>query len=243
MIISPKEIHFFHENGYLHIPNFLSSERCDTIMEGIEKRAEGHYHNYLHLHEEVPEVQALITDSKLLAVCDSVNDHRMVPVGSIFFFCKPNNPLEAGSLPHQEVYAVKAEYGAYLVAAVAFDDADEENGSFIVYPGSHTMGKFPFTTKKNFDYREDGQLQQANPIGPITDYPKSLEKTKIQLTYKRGDLLLVHDHVLHYADRNTSKDRWRRKIYMHFIKDGHPFWPGWNARRQVMDRPPRFTSE
>ena len=73
-----------------------------------------------------------------------------------------------------------------------------------------------------------------HPAGNETEVPEGFEPK--QLTYSKGSVLLMHGHTLHGAPANPHAERWRRKWYMHYIKDGHPFWPGWNARRNLIDR-------
>jgi len=64
--------------------------------------------------------------------------------------------------------------------------------------------------------------------------PQGLEP--VTLSYPRGSLVFIHAHLVHGARRNPSPERWRRAMYMHYIKDGDPFWPGWNAKRQLIER-------
>ena len=38
------------------------------------------------------------------------------------------------------------------------------------------------------------------------------------------------------ADKNQHSNRWRRTMYFVYINDGSSFWPGWTAKRQLLDR-------
>lgn len=236
--LSPEQIRFYREEGYLQVEGFLTPAECERYNAEAEKKAQGHYHNYLHFHEEVPAFHELILNPRLHDICDQLQDHRMIPIGSIYFFCKPNNPLENGSVPHQDNYSPKSPPGSYFVASVAFDDADEKNGALVVYPKTHLLGELPGQEKKNFEYDAKGQLTTAYPIGNECRIPEGY--APLTLNYKKGSALFLHSLLVHSAPKNVNPDgRWRRQIYLHFIKDGHPFWPGWNAKRQIMDRGPR----
>lgn len=233
--LTEEQISFYQENGYLVIRDFISAADINKVLKSIEETVQGDYRNYLDLHVKVPEVRSLIVNPNLLDVCDRLHQHRMFPIGSIFFFCKPGNPLELGSLPHQDNYAPKAPYGAYFVAAIAFDDADTENGALIVYPRTHKLGDLPSSPKKNFEFDEHGRIIKTYPIGNEVAIPEGYKP--LQLAYAKGSLILLHGHTIHEAKRNVS-NHWRRKIYFHFIKEGAPFWPGISAQRHLIDRPP-----
>jgi ectoine hydroxylase-related dioxygenase (phytanoyl-CoA dioxygenase family) len=239
-ILKEDQLSFYKENGYLVIPNFISSEECKKLEDAAFEYAGDKIHNHLNFHREIDEFRNLILHPQLHDICDQLQDFRMIPIGSIFFFGKPNNRLENGSLPHQDNYAAKAPSGSYFVTALALDDADETNGALTVYPGSHKLGELPFTETKNFEYDNEGNLIANYPIGNEVEIPQGYKKEI--LNYKKGSLILMHTDTIHSADKNTNNEgRWRKKIYMHFIKEGDPFWPGWNARRQIMDRGPRRT--
>lgn len=239
-ILSEDQILSYDNNGYLIIENFLDQRTSDKLIEDAFSFAKEDIHNYLSFHRDIPSFHSLITHPFLLDAADQVQRARMVPIGSIFFFGKPNNPLENGSRPHQDNYAAKAPTGSYFVAALALDDCDESNGALGVYPGSHKLGELPFVESKNFEFDSNGKLEKCYPIGNEVSVPENLEP-KI-LKYSKGSLLLLHSNTIHFAHKNTNNEnKWRKMIYMHFIKDGDPFWPGWNAKRQIIDRIPRRT--
>lgn len=225
---------FYEENGYLVVQGFLSEERCDLLAQEAERVAAGHYTNLLNLHDTSPAFHQLLTDKGILALADTIQDARMIPIGSIFFFCKPGNTLESGSVPHQDNYSVKSPRGSYFVCGVALDEADESNGSLIVYPGTHRLGDLPNEPSKNFEFDDTGKITKVYPIGNEVTLPEGY--APVQLTYVRGSLIFLHAHIVHGAPKNPSPTKWRRKMYLHYIKDGDPFWPGWNARRRLIER-------
>jgi ectoine hydroxylase-related dioxygenase (phytanoyl-CoA dioxygenase family) len=240
MKLSPEQIQSYKENGFLVIDGFLSAKACDELIAEADDAAQGHYTNILNLHVRKEGFFKLLTSPDVLSMADDIQGARMIPIGSIFFFCKPENVLEQGSHMHQDNYAAKAPYGSYFVCGVAFDDTDESNGALIVYPGSHKLGDLESTPKKNFDFDQSGKIVKAYPIGNEVKIPEGSKP--VQLKYSRGSIIFIHGHIVHGAPPNPSKTKWRRKIYLHYIKDGDPFWPGWNARRQIIDRNATFDS-
>lgn len=225
----------YENNGYLVLERVFSAAECAALSDAAATATRGHFANVLNLHATSDAYRRLVVDPRILHVIDRLQSARMVPIGSIFFFCKPGNDLEQGSVWHQDNYAAKAPYGSYLTAAVALDDADPDNGSLVVFPRTHWLGELASKPSKNFEFSADGKVVAAYPIGNAVEVPEGY--SQVQLSYPKGSLLLLHAHLVHGAPRNESPSRWRRKVYLHYIKDGDPFWPGWNARRQLVDRP------
>ncbi len=233
--LSTQEIDSYNKNGFLIIENFISHKLCDQLSDDALEYAKNKIHNHLNFHRDLPAFKKVILNPIIHDIADQLQNARMIPIGSIFFFGKPNNPLENGSLPHQDNYVAHAPSGSYFVASLALDDCDKENGALGVYPGSHKLGELPYKSQKNFEYDKNGEMIKCHPIGPITQIPNDLDSTI--LNYKKGAIIFMHSNTIHFAHKNTNdQNRWRKKYYMHFIKDGDPFWPGWNARRQIMDR-------
>lgn len=233
MNLTQEQISFYEENGYLHLKKVFSAEVCDNLIKEAHDFAKDHITVYLQMHK-LPHSQLLHTGETLCKIGDTLVKSRVIPIGSIFFFCKPNNPLENGSTWHQDNYAAKSTWGSYINLAVSLDDADASNGSLWVIPKSHKLGDLPCDPKANFAYDENGRMYNSAPIGNNCQVPENLQK--IQLEYSKGDVLAIHGHLVHKAEKNIHPERWRRTSYFVYIKDGEPFWPGWTAKRELLDR-------
>jgi ectoine hydroxylase-related dioxygenase (phytanoyl-CoA dioxygenase family) len=231
--LTQDQIDFYHENGYLHIENVFDENYCEELIKQADDFANNHFTILLNLHnhEGFKDVHRGPT---LCSIGDALLGKRVIPIGSTFFFCKPNNPNEHGSTWHQDNYAGRAPMNAYLNLALSLDDADESNGSLIIVPKSHKLGDLPCNPKANFTRDDQGRLTNISPIGNDCELPEGLPI--LQLTYKRGDVLALHAHTVHKANKNPHPSRWRRTMYFVYIKDEEPFWPGWTARRELLDR-------
>lgn len=238
MSATPKQSDFYFENGYLIIENCFSEEFCNGIIEIYDKAACGRYVNIVNLDRKVPAVYDLMMDLGILKLVDSLQSARMIPLATNYFFCKPANALEAGSNLHQDNLYPKSPYGSYIAVGVALDDADECNGALIVYPGTHKLGEVPSHSSENFQIDKSGKIASANPIGNAVVLPEDSVST--QLSYAKGSLVILHGHLIHGATKNSSESRWRRTLYINYIKDGDPFWPGWTAKRRLNDREKGF---
>ena len=231
--LSQDQLEFYDKNGFLKIEGMWEKEEIEVIRNDMDEFANGHFTNKLDSHYYA-NIQKAHTGKKMCDVADAILRARAVPIGSIAFYCKPNNPLELGSTWHQDNYAGKSPDGNnYLNLAVAVDDADKTNGSLMVVPGSHKLGMLPCNPKPNFSYDEQGRRYNSAPIGNNCELP---DLPVLQLEYEAGDVLVVHSQLVHKADKNEHPNRWRRTMYFVYVNDGTSFWPGWTAKRELLDR-------
>tara|TARA_R100000664_G_scaffold24795_1_gene34648 strand:+ start:486 stop:1238 length:753 start_codon:yes stop_codon:yes gene_type:complete len=232
--LTDEQVKFYDENGYLKLEKVWSEEEVSLIKKDLDDFADDFFTNKLDAHY-YKSIQTLHTSKKMCDIGDTVLRDRAIPIGSIAFYCKPNNSLEHGSTWHQDNYAGKSPDGNnYLNLAIALDDADETNGALMVVPGSHKWGDVPCNPKANFAKDENGRLYTAAPIGNNIELPK--DANIVKLTYNAGDVLVVNGLLVHKAHKNNHPTRWRRTIYLVYVKDGEPFWPGWTAKRCLLER-------
>lgn len=234
--ITQEQKDFYDENGYLLIKGVWSKKEVDILRKDMDDHAKGHWTNNLDTHY-YNNWKRLHRGKKMCDIADQLagDTKRMIPVGSISFFCKPNNNLEHGSIWHQDNYAGKCHDGNhYFNLAVPIDNADKTNGSLKVIPGSHKLGMLSCNPKANFGVDKEGKLYQAAPIGNNCVIPEELPI--IQLEYEAGDVMAVNGLTVHTADKNTHPTKWRRTVYNVYVKNGEAFWPGWTAKRELLDR-------
>ena len=231
--LTEDQVRFYDENGYLHLRGVFPKEDIDIVRQDMDDFANGRFTIYLDMHHH-KSLKQIHRGKRMCDIADSlVGGMRAIPIGSTAFFCKPNNPLEKGSVWHQDNYAGRSTPGSYLNIALVVDDADASNGSLIVVPGSHKLGDLPCSPKANFARDEQGRLYNSAPIGNNCELP---DLPKLQLEYQSGDVLAVHGLLVHKADKNEHPTRWRRTMYNVYVKNKEPFWPGWTSRRRLLDR-------
>ena len=230
--LKESQLNFYRQNGYCLVENVVSKEDCRLLIAEANRAAKGKYNLRLNMHQS-PKFHKIHIRKDILAMADQLCEHRMIPIGSVFYFSQPNSTF-GSSVWHQDNFAPKAPHGSYLVIGLALDDADESNGALTVVPRTNFLGDLPVMSKGYLKKDKTGEISQKYPAGMECKIPEGYEP--VQLTYKRGDIIFLHGHIIHRANKNSHPERWRRKIYMHYIKNEHPFWPGWNARRQLIDR-------
>lgn len=237
MSISKKEKNFWKKNGYLLVKNVFTKSECQEFIKEAHRVAGKNITIIPNVYRKSKKFLNLCKSKKILTKADSLLGHKMIPIGDIFFFSKSNSKKEGGSVPHQDNYAQKAEYGAFVACAVVFDDATEENGTIRVYPGSHKLGEVKCNPKRNFIFNKKGQVVKALPVGNDCVVPKRFKKKEKIIELEKGDIFFFHAHLIHYAKKNISKKlKYRRVIYLKLIKNGYAFWPGWTERRTLIDR-------
>lgn len=239
IVLSADQKQFYREYGYLHVKNCVDEATLVTLIAESESHAQGLYTNYLDMHTE-PTFASLHRGGAPLQLADQImtvfgGEERAIPVGSTWFYCPPKGASqEYGSTWHQDNYAGMAPMHSYLNIGLALDDADASNGALMVVPGSHLLGDLPCNPKANFGRDDAGRLVTVAPIGNDCELPENLPI--VQLEYKAGDLLAIHAHLVHKAERNLHPTRWRRTMYFVYNRDKTPFWPGWTAKRTLLDR-------
>ncbi len=233
-LLKNRQVQFYKDNGYLHIANVFTKDDIDIIKKDMDDFAKGHFTSKLDAHF-YKNIKRLHRGKRLCDIGDSVLGDRAIPIGSYLTYFKPKNPLELGSTWHQDNYAGKTPNGNnYINIAVAIDNADKSNGALKVVPGSHKLGELKCNPKINFKSDKNGRLVQINPIGNNCEVPNNLKT--VQLKYNSGDILIINGLTVHKADKNFHPEKWRRKIYFVYLKNGEAFWPGWTAKRELLNR-------
>ncbi len=228
---------YYNKNGYIVFKSILSQKECEIYIKEAHKVCKNKITVTSNIYRKSKIFLNLLKHKKILSLADSLLDWRVIPIGDIFFFSKSKNKKESGSVPHQDNYAQRAEYGAFMACGVYLDEALEDNGALRVFPGSHKLGEIKSKPKPNWVYDKKGRIIKANPIGNNTIVPKAFKNKEKIVELSKGDIVFFHAHLIHYAKKNNSDVRkFRRACYLKYIKNGHAFWPGWTERRVLIDR-------
>lgn len=195
---------FFNKNGYIVFKSVLTAQECDAYIKAAHK-AVSKITVTPNLYRKSKKILELLRNSKILNLADTLLKWRVIPIGDIFFFSKSQNKLESGSVPHQDNYGQRAEYGAFMACGIALDNAVEENGALRIFPGTHKLGDLRSNPKKNFIMDKNGNIKKALPIGNNCIVPNGYKEKIVELN--KGDIVFFHAHVVHYAKKNISKKK------------------------------------
>ena len=145
------------KNGYFVARSVFSKKECESFIKEAHKvcKIETVTSN---IYRKSKKFLSLLKDKRILSIADSLLEWRVIPIGDIFFFSNSKSNKESGSVPHQDNYAQRAEYGAFMAVGLYFDEAIEENGALRVYPGSHKLGEIKSDPKPNWVYDKRGKI-------------------------------------------------------------------------------------
>ncbi|MEE1617733.1 phytanoyl-CoA dioxygenase family protein [Brachybacterium sp. J153] len=124
---------------------------------------------------------------------------------SMFYF-KP--PGARGQAMHQDNYFLQSHPETCIAAWIAVDDCDGDNGALGVVPGTH---------RYEIECPEDADA--AESFTSITvSIPEHL--SVVQTDMRAGDMLIFHGSLVHGSKPNTTEDRFRRSLILHYIPVG-----------------------
>lgn len=219
-IMNPDRFEYLVAQSFENMIVGLSlSERVDHIAE-CRKTAEMTYQ--------------IMSDKRAVDILEKLQKTKVVGLMSQMLFKEANTryALQAWN-PHQDNIYVKNTSKLnngfttqYLTTNFFLDNADKNNGTLYVYPGSHKYGLYE--AKPNISYREKGD---SNPGNKISDkYLK--EFNKVDCNFKKGDLLILNGNLVHGSYPNKS-NKSRPLLSVSYISHGESFISGKNARREA----------
>ena len=223
-VLSPDQVAFYHNHGYLHIPAVYSESEIDRMADELDwqiktwaKKGPGWSGPWrrVYMDEETGQQSKLIALHDLhrysRAWCDAVT--HPVLAGAIADLIGPNvelhhttlhaKPSETGHpFPmHQDWAFYKHEDGRYVDCLVHLDDTNDFNGCIRFLDGSHKQGALEHVTEN-----PDGT--SCTPHLPTDDW--DLEDT-VAVPAKRGDVVIFSIHTIHGSRINQS-DKMRRMV-------------------------------
>ena len=217
----------FQRDGFLLVRNLLTTEEVATIRDAFMAQcADGpapglseinaaydpsdplaRYPRMMHPHRhaELP-VGALsmqyMLDRRFQAVLRDLFADEPLAAQSMFYF-KPAGAR--GQDLHQDNFYLRVHPGTCIAAWVAIDDADEENGTLVVVPGSHQYEIF-------CPERADSTRFFTTEHVAV---PPGLQEQPVLL--KAGDVLFFNGSLIHGSYPNVSQDRFRRAFICHYV--------------------------
>ena len=239
MKLSKEDLAFYNENGYFVVERAVPEEVCKKLSDASDAVAGEQNIPIQSIHRKSKPFHDVLISKEVLEPLDSLRNQRKIPINTTFVFAKPQNKFENGSRPHQDWPGPKGPVDSYIVVGLAIEGADESNGALIAFPGSHKLGILPAADISVFAEYEKDPSKGIPPLGRWCEVPAGLKE--VQLSYPVGSLLIMHALLVHYSHKNNHPTRWRRHLYMDFIEDGDPFWPGWKSQRALVERPPYYS--
>ena len=176
--LTPEQLSFYHENGYVRIAGLLSPEEAAAYRAEVHAIAErqgsndatwesvrGQDTRITHCHDVQFRSAAftrLLIDERLTSVAQAIIGPN-VQLHHSKMFIKP--PGKGSPFPmHQDFPYFPHRDHSMIAVILHFDDAPEEKGCLRVYPGSHKLGPLPAVGADHHLPEEDFPLEGATAI-------------------------------------------------------------------------------
>jgi phytanoyl-CoA hydroxylase len=213
----------FHEQGYMIAPGVLSQQEVATLLDEFMAlkeagRVPGHfeqkpqdpvgpydplreYPRILNPHLINDLARTYLLDERITAIIWQLLGEEPIAAQSMFYF-KP--PGARGQALHQDNFYLQVEPGTCVAAWIALDIIDRANGGLEVVPGTHRMDLFC--------------PEEADPALYFTrEYvapPEGLPRVAADM--QPGDVLFFNGSLVHGSEPNTTTDRFRRSLILHY---------------------------
>jgi len=211
----------------------LNPDRPEYLIAQIAQDFPAHYPlgKRVDCIEEAAETSKIMRnvmkDSRIVSILETLQGKEVVGLQSQILFKQAGSPYASQAWePHQDNSYIKSQ-GHYITTNLFLQDADKENGTLYFYPGSHKEGLFPAEERKS--YRENTGTNPGNVAQmPVGKYEK------VDVNFKKGDLLVLHGNCVHGSYPNVSETRSRPLFSCSYITKGEEFFSGATARRKVI---------
>lgn len=212
----------FAEQGYIHVPGFLTEAECLDAERHIDSyvrdlaptlpRTEVMYDDY-----ERPETlkrisrlqldaffEALRSQPKFGALAQALLQDEVV-AQSLQYFNKP--PGGDATPAHQDGYYFCLVPNEAITFWIPLDDVDDENGTLHYVSGSHLGGILPHQPSAVIGFSQGLAAADLRPYG----------EERICVV-KRGDALIHHSRLIHLAGPNRSQRQRRALGQVYFAR-------------------------
>lgn len=230
-IVSEEQVRFFVENGYLVVPDLMTSAEVKELREDTVTVARGGYpcdnltplpetltdtevlQNILCIHQPhyiSPVMEKYVRHPLICGILSQITAaHLPYWDGSVkcmqsMLFVKP--PNFQGQAWHQDEIYIPTRDRSLIGAWIALDDATIENGCLWVIPGSHRTGYlYPQRAHNNpdeFDFAPESY--------------GFAESDEIPVEVKTGALVFFNGYLLHRSRKNRGTT-YRRVLVNHYM--------------------------
>jgi ectoine hydroxylase-related dioxygenase (phytanoyl-CoA dioxygenase family) len=227
--LSPEQLGFYHENGYVAGIRVLTEAQADVLADQLkdlfDPNHEGHelWHEY-HTNESGDPDNVLFHALGAWRIKPAFHDALwnpafLVPAAQLLggpvrfwhdqLFCKPAHHGGVVAWHQDYSYWTRTTPMRHLTCWIGLDDATAENGCLHYIPGSHHWKLLPVTgLANNMD-----AIQEV-----LTDEQKAQFKP-VAVELKKGEASFHHPHIVHGSYGNRT-ERPRRAYVLNVFRDG-----------------------
>ena len=181
--------------------------------------------------------------------------HNFFDVNLINKIIKETNPLFEHTESDSNILQVHEK--APSVKEIIFDERLNELVTKILGKNEpvQTQWRFKPPEGNGFPYHQDDFWTRAghgNTINVLVHFEKTNElngcikvlpeshnppfhSDGVSLNCDKGDITILHNHLIHWSDKNTSLD-WRRNLLVMYVKNNIDYIRGENAKRKTIQK-------
>ena len=224
------------------ILELLTEEECDEINGELESLRQkrigtltedgkpwGDWDPFAYPHKLSDKLAKLYVHPKIIEACEFLMGGEVQGMQSWCYF-KP--PGQLGRDQHQNAFYTGCKHNEIINSALALDNHDDGNGSVWNYEGSHRLPVLPIEV--------DDERTKTNPSfwrnerGKPCVMPEGHDFVKVPGILKKGQVTLLHSHVVHGSETNNS-NRFRRNFLGGYLKKGATFNTGGQMKREPIN--------
>ena len=156
----------------------------------------------MHPHKFMPIAKQYLMEPRIFDLLEELMGEEALTAQSMFYF-KP--PKARGQAWHQDNFYLSVQPGTCIAAWIAVDASDEENGGLQVLPNTQkSVLQCPETSDPSLSF-----------VTEMVRLPEGAVPAKLKLN--PGDVLFFNGNVIHGSTPNSSKDRMRRSLILHYV--------------------------
>lgn len=216
----------------------LSKEECLEIADELENlriirnsndTSWGEYEIYPHPHKTSELILKLFGHPIIVDIVENILGDKIDGFQSFSYF-KP--PGELGRDIHQDSFYVRSEWGKSVNLVIFIDDMDIENGCLFSYEYSHFLPILPIEIDE--ERTKTNPQNFKNERGKACIMPEGHRFPKVYHTGEIGDVLFLHDHLVHGSEQNKS-DKFRKSLVLSYKSKKGTIREGQQMKREPFD--------
>lgn len=228
----------WNSKGYFK-NNIFSSEECDQIKQELDRlRIErnskdsswNEYDMYSYPHKESEFILKLFGHPVIINVLENVLGDKVEAYQSMAYY-KP--PGELGRDIHQDTFYSRCGWGKSSNVIILLDSTDEENGCLFSYESSHFLPILPIEIDEE-RVKTNTSSFWKNERGKACVMPEGHHFKKVNHVCNIGDVLFIHDYIVHGSEENKS-NKFRRSLVMSYKTKNSDLRQGNQMKREPFD--------
>ena len=225
--LTEQEAVSYDVNGYVVLRGALTPTECAMAVERFESHADETFAAIINLHQKDELIREIVMLPSVVAVVEQLQRWEVDAVMSQILFKKAASAYSTQAWnPHQDNSYPQIPYPLNITTNLFLTDADKENGTMYLYPGSQRETLLPYVPTPS--HREKPGTNPGNTI----DIPSHYKP--VDLIVKAGDVLVMNSHLIHGSYPNNHPTRSRPLFSVTYVSKGVEVPYGNNAKRTRM---------